>query len=107
VRDVIDTMPALTSLAVDGGASANDILCQQQADVLGVRVQRPRIVDTTALGAAFMAGLGTGVWESKEALRATWQLDKEFHPDQGKADQLNEQYARWLDAVERSKGWDV
>jgi glycerol kinase len=107
VRDVVETMPPLTSLAVDGGASANDVLCQQQADVLGVKVQRPRIVDTTALGAAFMAGLGTGVWSSLDELRHTWQLDREFLPNPDKVEVLNGQYAKWLDAVERSKGWDV
>ena len=76
---MIDTMPTkLTSLMVDGGAAANDLLCQFQADLLGVPVERPEIVETTALGAAFMAGLGTGVWESTDDLRETWQLDREF-----------------------------
>ena len=83
VRDVIDTMPTkLTSLMVDGGASANDLLCQLQADLLGVPVQRPEIVETTALGAAFMAGLGCGVWDSMDDLRETWKLDREFGPDE-------------------------
>ncbi|HMU36979.1 MAG TPA: FGGY-family carbohydrate kinase, partial [Marmoricola sp.] len=105
VRDVIDTMPSLTSLAVDGGASANNLLCQLQADVLGVKVQRPQIVETTGLGAAFMAGLGTGVWDSLDDLRHTWQLDQEFLPDQSKTTQVTAEYAKWLNAVERSKGW--
>ena len=88
VRDVTDTMPTkLTSLMVDGGASANDMLCQLQADLLGVPVQRPKIVETTALGAAFMAGLGTGVWDSTEDLRETWILDKEFTPGRVREDQ--------------------
>ncbi len=65
---------------MDGGASANDLLCQLQADVLGVPVERPRIVETTALGAAFLAGLGTGVWASTDDLRETWQLDRRFEP---------------------------
>src|SRR4029078_7453490 len=82
VRDVTDTMPTrLTSLMVDGGAAANDLLCQLQANLLGVPVQRPQIVETTALGAAFMAGLGTGVWEESDGLRETWKLDREFTPD--------------------------
>jgi glycerol kinase len=107
VRDVVDTVPertALTCLTVDGGASANDLLCQIQADLLGVPVERPRIVETTALGAAFLAGLGTGVWSSTEDLRKTWQLDRRFEPsgDRAKADAA---HARWRDAVERSKGW--
>src|SRR4051812_4931406 len=107
VRDVVDTVPdrtALTCLTVDGGAAANDLLCQIQADVLGVPVERPRVVETTALGAAFLAGLGTGVWSSVEELRKTWHLDRRFEPsaERAKADAA---HARWRDAVERAKGW--
>jgi glycerol kinase len=105
VRDVLETMPAkLSSLRVDGGASANDLLCQIQADQIGVPVERPRLVETTALGAAFLAGLGTGVWDSTEQLRETWQLDRAFTPsaDREAADAA---HARWTDAVQRSKGW--
>jgi glycerol kinase len=107
VRDVVDTLPehtALTCLTVDGGASANDLLCQLQADLLGVPVERPRIVETTALGAAFLAGLGTGVWASTDALRETWQLDRRFEPSQDRA-AADAAHARWRDAVERAKGW--
>ena len=104
VRDVLETMPELASLRVDGGAAANDLLCQIQADQVGVPVERPRIVETTALGAAFLAGLGTGVWSSTDELRETWQLDRRFAPagDRAQADAL---HAKWTDAVERSKGW--
>jgi glycerol kinase len=108
VRDVIDTMndePALSTLAVDGGAAANDLLCQLQADLLGVTVERPRIVETTALGAAFMAGLGTGIWDSTDQLRETWQLDRAFEPDPAKAGTMADSYALWQKAVERSKAW--
>jgi glycerol kinase len=70
-------------LQVDGGASANDLLCQLQADQLGVPVQRPRVLETTALGAAFLAGLGTGVWSSTDELVDTWQLDARFDPTPG------------------------
>ncbi len=108
VRDVIDTLDpesALSKLAVDGGAAANDLLCQLQADLLGVPVERPRIVETTALGAAFMAGLGTGVWDSTDALRATWQLDRRFEPDPAAAEKTAAAYALWQKAVERSKNW--
>ena len=108
VRDVIDTMPTqLTSLMVDGGASANDVLCQCQADLLGVPVERPEIVETTALGAAFMAGLGTGVWESTEDLRASWQLDREFTPSDSAEvkERVDAAYALWRKGVERSKDW--
>ena len=104
VRDVVETMPALTSLAVDGGASANNLLCQLQADQLGVPVERPEIVDTTALGAAFLAGLGTGVWESTEELRQTWHLDRRFEP-QGDRAAADAAHTRWREAVERAKGW--
>jgi glycerol kinase len=105
VRDVVETMPALTSMAVDGGAAANDLLCQLQADLLGVPVERPRIVETTALGAAFMAGLGTGVWDSTEDLRSSWQLDRSFTPDPESADRTAASYALWQAAVERAKDW--
>ncbi|MDO9497979.1 MAG: FGGY-family carbohydrate kinase, partial [Nocardioides sp.] len=85
-------------------AAANDLLCQIQADQIGVPVERPRLVETTALGAAFLAGLGTGVWGSTDDLRDTWQLDRRFEPavDRPSADAA---HARWIDAVERSKGW--
>ncbi len=106
VRDVLETMPAaLSSLRVDGGASANDLLCQLQADQVGVPVERPRLVETTALGAAFLAGLGTGVWDSTDQLRETWQLDRRFEPDASRREQADADHARWLRAVERSKGW--
>jgi glycerol kinase len=104
VRDVLDTMPGLSALRVDGGAAANDMLCQIQADQVGVPVERPSMVETTALGAAFLAGLGTGVWASTDDLRHTWTLDQRFEPgaDRTRADAC---YARWTDAVERSKSW--
>jgi len=106
VRDVLETMPGdrETPLRVDGGASANDLLCQIQADQVGRTVQRPRIVETTGLGAAFLAGLGVGAWGSTDDLRETWQLERSFDPapDRSKADAA---HARWLKAVDRSKGW--
>jgi glycerol kinase len=107
VRDVVDVMTSeagvsLPSLQVDGGASANDLLCQLQADQLGVPVQRPEVVETTALGAAFLAGLGTGVWSSFQELADTWRLDRRFDPAPGARD--NGDHARWLRAVERSAG---
>lgn len=106
VRDVMETQGIRggSSLRVDGGAADNDLLCQAQADQLGLAVERPRFVETTGLGAAFLAGLGTGVWASTDDLRATWQLDRRFEPvaDRTSADAA---HARWLDAVERAKGW--
>ena len=104
VRDVLETMPDLAALRVDGGAAANDLLCQIQADQVGVPVERPRIVETTALGAAFLAGLGTGVWSSTDELRDTWALDRRFEPSTERAT-ADAAHARWLDAVSRSKGW--
>ncbi len=108
VRDVVDAMTdeagmSVPCLQVDGGASANDLLCQLQADQLGVPVQRPQVLETTALGAAFLAGLGTGVWSSSEELVDTWQLDRRFEPVPGAREDGS--HARWSRAVERAKGW--
>jgi glycerol kinase len=104
VRDVLGTMPSVASLRVDGGACANDLLCQVQADQVRVPVERPRTVETTALGAAFLAGLGTGVWDSTDDLRDTWQLERRFSP-QGDAEVADAAYRRWSEAVRRSAGW--
>jgi glycerol kinase len=106
VRDVVDVMTRdagvdLPELSVDGGASANDLLCQLQADQLQVPVRRPVVAETTALGAAFLAGLATGVWSSTDELTQTWQLDTRFEP--GKRDDAS--YPRWQEAVQRSRGW--
>src|SRR5690606_4626832 len=105
VRDIVEAIRAeglaTPVLKVDGGASANDLLMQLQADQLGTPVERPVIQETTALGAAFLAGLGAGVWSSPDELRATWRLDRRFEPryDDGTA------YARWKRAVELVVGW--
>ncbi len=104
VRDVVETMPPLTALNVDGGASANDLLCQLQADQLGVPVDRPTVVETTGLGAAFLAGLGAGVWSSTDDLRHSWRLDRRFEPQRDRA-AADADHARWRRAVERAKGW--
>jgi len=108
VRDVLETLAGagagLSALRVDGGASANNLLCQIQADQIGVPVERPATIETTALGAAFLAGLGAGVWDSTDDLRETWRLDRRFEPalDRAAADAA---HARWTRAVERAKGW--
>jgi glycerol kinase len=106
VRDVVDVMTRdagvdLPELSVDGGASANDLLCQLQADQLQVPVRRPVVAETTALGAAFLAGLAGGVWSSTAELTQTWRLDKRF--DAGARDDPS--YTRWQEAVQRSKAW--
>jgi glycerol kinase len=108
VRDVVDLMADeagahLPELAVDGGASANDLLCQLQADALGVPVARAAVLETTGLGAAFLAGVGTGVWETLEHAAATVHRDARFSP--GPRDE--DAYRRWRAAVERSKGWTL
>ena len=104
VRDVVDTLETpLTELSADGGASANGLLMQMQADQLGVPVRRPKVLETTALGAAFLAGLGAGVWESTDELRDTWRLDERYDPVPGARD--DGRHARWRAAVGRSRGW--
>jgi glycerol kinase len=91
----------LTVLKVDGGASANDLLMQFQSDVLGVEISRPDLVETTALGAAFLAGLGTGVWKDQAQVRQTWREQKRFTPtaDRGR---VAEHLARWDAAVRKA-----
>ncbi len=108
-RDVVTAMSAASgypvrALKADGGASANDLLLQMQADHLQVPVSRPRIQETTALGAAYLAGLAEGVWSSPTDITANWQLDATFVPalDRAAADA---QHTLWSRAVERSRGW--
>src|SRR5205823_8285290 len=91
----------LPELSVDGGAAANDLLCQFQADQLQVPVRRPVVAETTALGAAFLAGLATGVWSSTDELAKTWRLDRKFEP--GSRDDAS--YRRWQEAVLRAQRW--
>jgi glycerol kinase len=94
----------LAALRVDGGASVMDMLLQMQADQLGVTVQRPIDQETTALGAAYLAGLAEGVWPSVAAINERWQIDATFEPepDRTLADLGHD---TWLRAVERSRGW--
>jgi glycerol kinase len=91
----------LTMLKVDGGASANDFLMQFQSDVLGVEISRPELVETTALGAAFLAGLGTGVWKDQNQLKETWREQKRFRPTTDRA-RVAEHLARWDIAVAKA-----
>jgi glycerol kinase len=99
-----DAERPLTELRVDGGASVNDLLMQFQADLLGVPVVRPRVTETTALGAAYLAGLGVGVWGSQAELAAAWRVDRRFEPAQPRA-ATAARMAEWSRAVERSRDW--
>jgi glycerol kinase len=109
VSDVFDAMArdsgiALRELRVDGGASRNDLLMQMQADFLGVPVVRPTTTETTALGAAYLAGLAGGLWRDAAQISAQWQVDRRFEPALSEADR-RARLARWREAVQRAKGW--
>jgi glycerol kinase len=99
-----DARIALTELRVDGGASRNNLLMQMQADFLGVPVVRPRVTETTALGAAYLAGLATGFWSGADEIAAQWQADRRFEPRLAEGER-SAKLARWREAVERAKGW--
>jgi glycerol kinase len=106
VRDVVEAMrqdlkSEVSFLRVDGGASNNDLLLQFQADLLGVDIHRPRITETTALGAALLAGLAAGVWKSRDEILSNWQQDKEFKP-QRSADEVAALLTRWEAAVAKA-----
>ena len=95
----------LNGLKVDGGAAANNFLMEFQADILGESVKRPTVLETTALGAAYLAGLAVGFWENKNEIKQKWVLDKEFTPNMSE-EERSKKYAGWLKAVERSKNWE-
>jgi len=108
-RDVLEAMQEdsgikLETLKVDGGAVANNFLMQFQSDLLGVPVDRPEITETTALGAAYLAGLAVKFWDSKEDIRNKWIMNKQFTASMSK-NLRDEKYEGWKKAVERSKGW--
>jgi glycerol kinase len=102
----LDSKEPLRKLRVDGGAVANNLLMQFQADLLGVPVERPKVAETTALGAAYLAGLASGFWRDKRELAELWGVDRVFEPRIGK-DQREQLYARWRQAVERARGWET
>jgi glycerol kinase len=111
VADLLDAMAAdsgiaLAELRVDGGAATNNTLMQFQADLLGVPVVRPAVTETTALGAAYLAGLAVGYWPSVDAITGQWRVDRRFAPTmpRGAAGALR---SRWSAALERSKGWET
>ncbi|HYU31482.1 MAG TPA: FGGY-family carbohydrate kinase, partial [Thermoanaerobaculia bacterium] len=109
VADVLTAMEAdsgvpLAELRVDGGAAVNDLLMQLQADLIGVPVARPANPETTALGAAYLAGLAVGVWKDLADVAGRWRLERVFEPRLDRA-RVEEMRARWARAVERAKGW--
>jgi glycerol kinase len=110
VADILDVMKKdsgvdLGELRVDGGAAANNLLMQFQADILGVPVVRPKVIETTALGAAFLAGLAVGSWKSTDDVHHAWQIDRTFTPalPQGEVTQRRE---RWAEALGRARDWE-
>jgi glycerol kinase len=110
-RDLLEAMTSdagirLQALRADGGAAANDLLMQLQADLLGVPVQRPAVTETTALGAAYLAGLAVGYWPGLEEIAAQWQVEAEFMPTMA-AERRDALYAGWQRAVKRARGWAV
>ncbi len=109
-RDVISAVrseegPELSTLRADGGAAANNFLMQFQADILGLPVERPKVAETTALGAAYLAGLAVGYWQDREEIASKWQLDRRFEPAMSE-DQRESLYAGWQKAVTRVGGWE-
>jgi glycerol kinase len=94
----------LTALKVDGGMVYNDLLMQFQADVLGVPVVRPKVAETTALGAAYAAGLATGFWSGTDDMRANWGMDKTWKPAES-SNASTDMYAQWKKAVTRTFDW--
>ena len=110
VADVLDVMKldsgiAMNELRVDGGASANSMLMQFQADVLQVPVVRPKVTETTALGAAYLAGLATGFWKDRDDIHRAWQVDRTFEPQMPEADAMHRR-RRWAEALNRARGWE-
>jgi glycerol kinase len=108
-RDVVEAMEAdsgikLKDLRVDGGMVANNWFVQFQADILGVQVQRPVVAETTALGAAYLAGLAVGYWDGFSDVTQNWAMDREFTPAMGQ-DEREKLYRGWKRAVERARGW--
>jgi glycerol kinase len=100
-----DAECTLKELKVDGGASGNSLLMQFQADLLGTSVIRPKVTETTALGAAYLAGLAVGYWESIDHIKSQWGVEKEFMP-QADEDKVNALKEGWADAIKRTLSVD-
>jgi len=107
VLDVMQRDSGITieELRVDGGAAANNLLMQFQADILRVPIVRPKVTETTALGAAYLAGLAVGFWKSRDDVKANWQIERTFTPSM-KADDVQHRRQRWAQALSRSRDWE-
>jgi glycerol kinase len=108
-RDVLEAMRAdsgleIADIRVDGGMVGNDLLMQFQADITNTRVQRPVVRETTALGAAYLAGLAVDYWKDREEIEQKWAMDREFVPEMDEAER-EKLYRGWKRAVERARGW--
>ena len=108
-RDAVDAMRSDTGLdipllRVDGGGTANDLLMQFQSDMLGIPIERHAVAETTALGAAYLAGLATGFWQNTDEIAANWATDKRFDPSMD-PDKRASLHKNWLRAIDRSKNW--
>jgi glycerol kinase len=110
-KDVLDTMArdsrlVTRNLKIDGGAAANNFLCQFQADLLGIKILRPKIIETTSLGAAYLAGLAVGFWRNSAEIKNFWSVDRAFHPkiSRSAAASLD---TGWQAAVKRTLSHDV
>jgi glycerol kinase len=99
-----DTGLKITELRVDGGASANNLMMQIQSDLLGIPVVRPKVIETTAMGAAYLAGLATGYWKNTDEIKQQWQLDKKFEKEMDE-EKIQSMKLQWADAVKRAKSW--
>jgi len=110
VRDVLAVMQEdagapLTEMRADGGAAANDLLLQFQADILRMPVVRPEVLETTALGTAYLAGLAVGFWKSRDELKEHWKEDRRFVP-QMDAERVEHRLERWREALDRARAWE-
>jgi glycerol kinase len=108
--DLLDAMQAdagtgVAELRVDGGAARNNLLMQFQSDLIGAPVVRPTITETTALGAAYLAGLAVGFWKNEQDIASQWRTDRRFEPAMP-ASRVRDMRERWTEAVERAKGWE-
>jgi glycerol kinase len=110
VADVLDLMQKdsgiqIQELRVDGGAAANNLLMQFQADILGAPVVRPKVTETTALGAAYLAGLAVGYWRSTDDVKANWEVERKFEPNMSDKDR-DHRRSRWDEALKRACDWE-